>query len=182
MKTSNRELLDKLIAVTKSNINAVQHLKQLPAETLNFKPHATAWSALECLEHLNLYSDFYLPQLEKKITYHTKTTPAYFKSGLIGNILVNMVIPKEGAKKMKTFTAMDPNNKPLNNTVIDSFLQDQEILLTLLTKSYSINLNRITIPVTFTKLLKLKIGDTLRFMVYHNQRHIQQAVKVVSPI
>lgn len=181
MKTSNKELLDKLIDITRHNINAAEHLKQLPLETLNLKPNATAWSALECLEHLNLYSNFYLPELQQKITANTKNAPVYFKSGIIGNLLVNMVIPKENTKKMKTFGTMNPNNKPLDSTVINTFLLDQEVLLALLTNSYTTNLNKIVIPVTFSKLIKLKIGDTLRFMVYHNQRHVQQAVRVVAP-
>lgn len=181
MKTNNRQLLDKLIEITKNNINAAEHLKQWSIEILNQKPHATAWNALECLEHLNLYSLFYLPELQKRITVETKVTSVDFKSGIIGNMLVNMVIPKEGVKKMKTFKTMDPNNKLLDSNVIDIFIKDQQELLVLLNKSYSINLNKIIIPVTFSKLLKLKIGDTLRFMAFHNQRHVQQAVRAVAP-
>lgn len=79
---------------------------------------------------------------------------------------------------MKTFTAMNPSGSRLNREVISTFLASQDKLLELLTQSKSTNLNKAGIAVTFTKLIRLKTGDALRFMAHHNQRHMQQAQRV----
>lgn len=41
---------------------------------------------------------------------------------------------------------------------------------------------RKTIEVTITGInqIKLRLGDTLRFVIYHNERHITQAQQVLS--
>jgi hypothetical protein len=47
-------------------------------------------------------------------------------------------------------------------------------------KASKSNLNKKNIPVTFSRFIKLNPGDTLRFMAYHNQRHIAQAMRNVQ--
>lgn len=178
MKTNSNELLQQLELITQSNIAAAKTFLKLSEAQLNYKTSPGSWSTLECLEHLNLYSDFYLPEIERHLAALPTIPQDDFKSGFMGNYLVNMVIPKDSAKKMKTFAAMNPSGGNLSREVIASFLASQDKLIKLLTQSKYANLNQAGIAVTFTKLIKLKTGDALRFMVYHNQRHIQQAQRV----
>ena len=78
---------------------------------------------------------------------------------------------------MKTFAGMDPIGSKLEVNVVDTFLKGQQTLLKQLEQAKMFSLNDRCIPVTFTKLLKLRLGDALRFMVYHNQRHVEQAMR-----
>ena len=66
MKFNRQELIDDLIRRTKTNKQAAEQYLGLSEEVLNFKESPKSWSVLECLEHLNLYGDFYLPEIEKR--------------------------------------------------------------------------------------------------------------------
>lgn len=176
MKTNSKNLLADLLAIIKTNIQAAENFNKLPDDVLNRKPAPNAWSILECLEHLNLYSAFYLPEIEKHLR-NPGYPKATFKSGLWGSYLVKMVIPKEGGKKMTTFKSMNPAGSKLNRNVVRVFMESQQDLEGYIEMAKTADLNRAGIAVTFTRLIKLKLGDALRFMAYHNQRHVQQALR-----
>lgn len=158
-------------------MKAAEKFSNLPDDVLNRKPAPNAWSILECLEHLNLYSAFYLPEIEKHLRNNSGHPKSSFKSGLWGNYLVKMVIPKEGGKKMKTFKSMNPEGSTLNRDVLQVFMESQQDLANYIEMANAADLNKAGIAVTFTPLIKLKLGDALRFMAYHNQRHVQQALR-----
>jgi hypothetical protein len=179
MKTDSYLLLNELKEITKQNLQSAAGFKSLSKEQLNFKPSPQSWSILECLEHLNYYTAFYYPYLQDKVNGNTAKKTEIFKSGLLGNFLVNMVIPGGNPKKIKTFKSMDPSLSVLPSGVLERFTESQEEMMGFIEKAYNVNLNKGGIPVTFTKLIKLKTGDALRFMVYHNQRHIAQALRLV---
>lgn len=179
MKTNSKNLLADLLAITNSNCQAAENFGSLPDDVLNRKPAPEAWSILECLEHLNLYSAFYLPVIEKHLRTNPGNQKADFKSGMWGNYLVKMVIPKQGGKKMKTFADMNPSGSRLNRDAIRVFIESQQDFANYIEMANGADLNKAGIPVTFTKFIKLKLGDALRFMAYHNQRHIKQALRNV---
>jgi len=52
-------------------------------------------------------------------------------------------------------------------------------ILDLLDSSRAINLNTTKTAVSISKWIKLKLGDTFRVVIYHNDRHIAQANKLV---
>ena len=43
-----------------------------------------------------------------------------------------------------------------------------------------IDLGKIKIPISIAPFVKIKLGDTLRFIVYHNERHIVQAQNILK--
>jgi hypothetical protein len=73
---------------------------------------------------------------------------------------------------------MNPLNCDLTITTIDRFLKQQQHLESLLTQAKAIDLVKAKTPVSLTRLLKLRLGDTLRFLVYHIERHVLQAERI----
>ncbi|MCB0641832.1 MAG: DinB family protein, partial [Phaeodactylibacter sp.] len=67
MKISTQQLIRQLSTQTEAHIERALLLQELDDKTLNFKPDSTSWSILECLEHLNRYGDFYLPEVERQL-------------------------------------------------------------------------------------------------------------------
>lgn len=67
MKIASKELLLDLVERTRKNINEAEKYNQLPIEKLNWRNTPESWSILECLEHLNLYGDYYLPEIENRM-------------------------------------------------------------------------------------------------------------------
>jgi hypothetical protein len=175
------ELIADLRARTKHLVSEAEGFKRLSVEQLNAKPSPTSWSILECLEHLNLYGDFYLPEIEGRIlsSQKIKGDPS-FKSGWFGEKTVQDMLPKNGAvKKMNTFKNKNPINSNLSIATIDRFIKQQEGMLRLLDLSSSVHLEKVKTKITLP-LIKFKLGTTFRFVIYHNQRHIWQAKNILA--
>ncbi|WP_353196907.1 DinB family protein [Parapedobacter defluvii] len=172
------ELLTELSGLTQQHIRAVQSFKELPQELLNRKPAAGGWNILECVEHLNRYGDFYIPEIERCIRNAKCRPSAVFKPGLLGNYFAKSMLPKERMNKMKTFKSMDPADSPLDLSVLDKFIHQQEQLLQLLEVSRQTDLTGVKTSISISKWIKLRLGDTLRVVVYHNLRHVAQAQKL----
>ena len=75
-----------------------------------------------------------------------------------------------------------PENIHNPDAVISEFIQHQKRLLQLLEASRQKSLNQIKVPISISKLLKLKLGDTFRFFIAHEQRHFIQARNTLKTI
>ncbi len=174
----SEQLIQTLIDQTRQNIKQVEKLYNEDLNTLTWKENPTSWSILECLEHLNLYGDFYLPEIDRKIKDSDSKSEDTFKSGLLGNYFAQSMLPKKKLNKMKTFKDKNPLSANLDTAVIDRFLNQQIKLLKLLEQSRNVNLNKIRIETSITSLIKLKLGDTFQFFTNHIIRHLAQIDKI----
>ncbi len=180
MKLNQTRLIDDLRAITAENIKSATDLMAVPIDLLNKKSSSQSWSTLECVEHLNLYSDFYLPELTKAINNSKPEFNEVFISGWLGNYFANSMLPKAQLNKMKTFKDKNPNGRKLTMEVLHTFIYEQNTLLSLLDKCRNINLTKIKTSISITSWIKLRLGDTLRVVIYHNQRHIAQAHRAIT--
>ncbi|MEX0811359.1 MAG: DinB family protein [Chitinophagales bacterium] len=180
MRIKSEKLIEDLIERTRANLNEVEKLKNQPDAALNWKSKPESWSVLECIQHLNLYADYYNPEISKRINEKQHPSEENYKSGLSGNYFANMMLPREKPNKMKTFRDKNPLHSKLDRSVLDAFIHNQITMIELLNKSRSVSLNKTKCNISITKWLKLKLGDTFRVVIYHNQRHILQANKAIK--
>ena len=183
MKISTESFYQELESITNEIISFTQeHFKPLSKEQLLKRSSPEKWSIGECLQHLVKYGEFYLTVMEEQLAKENNSQPAViFKTGFLGNKFAEMLRYKEsGMKTMKspnieflTFTGVEEH-------IVDIFLAQQLKHLKILEQTKSLNLEKVKVPVALTKLIKTKIGDTLRFTIYHNQRHFIQAKKVLE--
>lgn len=160
------------------NIQFAEQLKQLSLEQLSWRKSAESWNILECLEHLNLYGDYYLPAIEQAIRQSKSKAELMVKPGLLGAYFAKSMLPKEKLNKMKTFKDKNPLNSKLGTEAIDKFIEQQNILLTLLKQSENVSLNKVKIKISISKLIKLRLGDTFQFYCNHILRHLKQIESV----
>lgn len=172
-------LLKDLSERTRANLDSSKEFLKKTPEELNHRPASRSWSALECFEHLNRYGDFYLPQIERAIESSGRSPEETFKSGLLGDYFAKMMLPREKLNKMKTFRDKDPFGSKLDKTTIEKFIRQQEQLLDLLSRASQVSLSRTKTAISISKILKLRLGDTFRVVIYHNQRHLMQAQKAL---
>lgn len=180
MSLSQIELIQDLENRVKESIEEVSKWQLKEQNLLNHKPTPQSWSALECLEHLNRYGDFYIPEIRKRLNSATKEQTSTFKSTWLGNYFALSLLPKEKLNKMKTFKSMNPTGSQLNSSVITIFLKQQNELLELLELAKTVTLNKVRTNISISKWIKLKCGDTFRVVIYHNQRHIVQAKRAIE--
>lgn len=177
------DLLNTLMQENQQVILDSQHFKLLSDESLSTKLHPKKWSIIECLEHLNMANGYYLEELQKTFQQTLPTHKEKFSSGIIGNMMVNNMKPIQRNNeikipmKMPTFATFMPKNIE-NKQVLSIFFKHQEELISYIEKSKEVDIEAIRIRSAIGNILRFRLGDCYRFLVAHNQRHIQQAKNV----
>ncbi len=176
-----------LIADLESRLQAIirlteQELQPLPEKDLNWKASAKSWSILECLAHLNRYFEYYNGQLSQKIPAAPHSNKILdYQSSWLGKQVIHSIDP-QNVKKTKTLARYNPAKSQLDATVIQDFAQHLQVTQALLENAQRADLRQKSIPIEFFKLLKLSLGDTLIFLIYHTQRHLNQTLKVKAKL
>lgn len=180
MKIESNKLIQDLETITKENIKFAQELKLLDENLLRYRKDEISWNVLECLEHLNRYGDYYIPEIKIQLQKSKVVPVKDFQSGWLGNYFANSMLPNAKMKPMKTFKDKNPLGATLSVQVIDVFVAQQLELLNLLAQSRNYNLNKIRISTSIASWLRIKLGDTFRFVINHNVRHISQVKAMLN--
>jgi hypothetical protein len=184
MKIQSEELIESLKKDVEVLLECADFFRK-EIDALLIPPVPGKWSIAQILEHLNGYGRIYLPAIEKAVATSQTKREAWFNSGWLGNYFTNMMKPKdvfEVKNKMKAFKTHTPENNLSPQKVLDEFVEQQHTLLRLLDTSKQKSLNNIRIPLSVTKLVTLKLGDTFRFLIGHEQRHFVQARNTIKTI
>ncbi|WP_118951793.1 DinB family protein [Taibaiella helva] len=162
-----------------------QHLQITTARLQNLKPEQLlqpapdgGWSIAQCLEHLNSYGRYYLPEIEKGLSRARPVTADTFTSTWLGNYFTRMMEP--GAKKYKAPKDHRPAPDLDAVAVIATFIEQQETLLAYLRQAGAADMDKVRIPISIARWIRLKLGDVFRFLVAHNERHMQQALRLLK--
>ncbi|MEM7103177.1 MAG: DinB family protein [Bacteroidota bacterium] len=186
MKIATVDLVSELVTRTNSFIEiAEKSFLPLNENQINWKPDIDSWSIGECLEHLNMYGDYYIPAISEGIHNGANTKPSEkFKPGWLGNYSANAMLPREGVitNKMKSPKDKNPALSTVPRGVVERFINQQKDILTLLEESGNVSMSKVRVPISIGRFIKFKLGDTFRFIIYHNERHIIQAENVYKAL
>ncbi len=177
------DLLAALTRRTEENLAVARSFLALDSAALHLRPRPTAWNALECLAHLNHYGDYYLPEIRRQMaaTRH-RGAVATFTSSWLGNKFAAGMKPGPEMRKISTFRSANPQNFPeaAGLPAVAEFIRQQEDLLELLRLAAQVDLTKTKTGISISRLIRLRLGDTLRVVVYHNWRHILQAQAAIA--
>lgn len=184
-KISSDELLDKLVAITNQSNTAVEkEFSQLTEEQLFWSPSKDSWSIAQCLAHLNAFHRFYVPVFVERVKNSRFQEPTdYFQSSPLGNstyIKVKLGKLKNVKRKLKSPKDYNPlvNKNLKTENVIEDFLKYQTMLLEVLDKARNINIRKTKTSFSVRPIVKLRLGDAFQYIVYHCERHVEQAKKI----
>lgn len=182
MTHNRQQVIFELVSITEKCIAHASELKNLPVAALNFRTHEKEWSVLECLEHLNRYGDFYLPEIGNRIQGIRPSPEATsFKSGWVGGYFADLMRANNGkVKKMQSPKGMNPLDSQLSPLTIDRFIKQLNALLSILRQCEDLDLTRIRCSISLVSWIKLRLGDTLRFYTFHIERHVLQANRMAE--
>jgi len=93
-----------------------------------------------------------------------------------------MLVKQGKMKKMKTAKSKNAIYSKLPDDVLERFLFQQNKLIELIKKSENRSLTKLKVSTDIAPFIKMRLGDILRFIVYHNERHLIQAKKVLDEI
>jgi hypothetical protein len=183
-KINSNQLLESLQENVRNIILQASPLQHLQNVQLQQMPQPGKWSIAQVLEHLNIYSRYYSAAIEKKLHLNQTEPNEIFTPGWLGNYFTNLMQPKNGVitKKMKAPKNAIPSPQPNGIKMLEEFIGHQHHFLNLLQIAKKANLDYIRIPISLTQLVKLKLGDTFRFVVAHEQRHFVQIKNVVKAV
>jgi DNA-binding transcriptional ArsR family regulator len=68
----------------------------------------------------------------------------------------------------------------INKFSLELFIEKQEELLKIIDLAADVDLKRVRIPISISKIIRLRLGDALLFVCYHNQRHMQQILNLIN--
>ena len=185
MKTFNSlRLLEELQADVRQLVLAATYLQKEDPELLLTAPAPGKWNVVQVLEHINSYGRYYLPAIEKSLQAK-KAHTEQFKPGWFGNYFTKIMKPGENGKISNKMSA-PKNHRPAADLdikpVMDNFFRQQQTLLGLLENAKQKNIGAIRTPISISRFLKLKAGDTFRFLVAHEQRHFLQIANAMNDI
>ena len=185
MQTLDTTIL--LKELEEKSISILQYIDQLTKQSDEAALKKSApgkWNTIQVLDHLNSYYDFYLPAIANAMNQKITTPSKNFKPGWIGNYFTKLMEPNSDGK-LKSKMKAPKNHRPANDLnidiVVNKFRENQQQFIALLKKATNSNIGEIRVPISLTKLIKLKLGDVFRFIVAHNIRHQLQIANTIYP-
>jgi len=181
------ELLLNLKSITTANISYIsKKCSHLGENQITWRPSKDSWNIQEVLSHLNSFTSYYHQVFIDKIknTKYKNVKEHFVPSPLGRSAWKSMKLGRLNNVKRK-FRAPRNLNPYLNPELIDQnavekFIQNQDELIDILNKAEQVNLKKVKVPISISKIVRLRLGDALMFVIYHNERHIQQVKNIVE--
>jgi hypothetical protein len=182
-----KELLEEVRTITLANMVLVrEQIAVLTENQKSWKLNESSWSINEVFAHLNEYAKYYHTSFITRIDKTRFRTPRinFISSPLGKSAWQSMKLgnAKNVKRKFKTLKAYNPiyDLTLLSGSEIAEFEKGQLELLDIIEKSREVSLRKVKIPISISTLIRFRLGDALLFVVYHNERHVQQALNVIS--
>lgn len=175
------ELHDRLEIVR----NNLQPFCRLSDEQLNQRPAPGKWSIAEIIEHLNITHGLYLTAINKVMDNAPINNKDVFNSGVLGNWFYDIIMPRPDGTvfKLKAPKKLHSKVKQLNGQqVLQKFQQQLDEFEHIIELSAYVDLQKVKVSLSFTKLVKLRLGDILRFIAAHSERHLLQAQRAMGQL
>ena len=176
---NRKDLLSDLETAVRRGIKTVEELRATGATDLTAPGAEASWSVAQHLHHLNFYATFYTDVIEQCLEGAGSSPKDTFKSGWLGNYFTDIIGPAEEEAplrmKMKSpANAIPPDSSALDlDAVLETFYGLQNRLLYLLQRARQVDLGAYRVPTSLSKWVRLKLGDSFRFVIAHQERHFQ---------
>jgi hypothetical protein len=179
---SSNQIIKDCIKSTQENIerakNSFAHLSDIQ---LNWKPHPDSWSVGECLSHLVNSNNLYLNKIENILnSFPTGSEKNFtYKQSFMGKLITKGVDP-ENVRKAKTFKVFFPDKSEVQKNIIYEYVKSSEKLIELVGKMRHLDLKKIKLSSPVIVLIRLNLGDPLIIIPKHDERHMNQADRVMN--
>ncbi len=190
MEYNKKQLVQDFEKITNAIIRWIQQdVSKLSTQQLHHKPSPDKWSVAECLQHLVYYGDFYIPTIYNILAKYTATTTQEtYTSGWLGEKMIQSIKIQPDGNVMKMKAPKDSNPSlpqyilPKENVtdILALFLLQQQQYLAFIETTKDCDWQTIKIPTTLSNWIKVRLGDILQVLFYHNERHVLQAKNVLK--
>jgi hypothetical protein len=150
---------------------------ELSETQLAWRPGPDRWSIAQCLSHLNVSVDRYLPVLDEAIEQGRElgmTGKGPFRHGFIVNQVIRSMEPPP-TWRVSTPALFRPRPNPAPDRVLPKFRQRQDALIQRVRAANGLHLARIRITSPATRFFKMSLGQCFALLAVHQRRHLWQA-------
>ena len=181
MNTQKAELANLIATANKIANDARSTFGNLSPSQLNWKPGADRWSVGQCFDHLLMSNKGYFPVIDnvfagKKRTFWERMPVL---PGLAGKLLIKSMEPTS-TRKVKAPKRFQPAQSDISASVINAFVEQQGKLIEKMKASEHLDLEGIVITSPVSAAITYSLMDAYRLIVVHEQRHFQQAQRVME--
>ena len=159
--------------------------EKIPDAVWTQRSDETRWSVSECIAHLNITSEAFIPRIRKAIEEARQLPPSTgeYKRDLLGALFGGAVGPmkKIGRFKLmrvKTPPAFVPNGQQPKNVSVAEFRRLQGVLTDLVRESDGKAIDQVRITSPFGEKIHYNTWSALVMIPRHQMRHIEQAEEV----
>jgi hypothetical protein len=173
---------DRLKDIQEVTKDAGTAFRKLNFQQLNWKPSEKQWSVAQCLRHIIIANSSYFPVLEKiikgekKNSFWERNSPL---SNFWGKFLINVIKP-ENTRKARTFKVFKPANISEESDIVNDFTTHQQDLVDYVSKMQDSDLMATKITSPASRFINYSLRDLLLIITLHEQRHLQQARRVIQ--
>jgi hypothetical protein len=165
-----------------ADIAATDLVAGLTVEQLNWHPAPGAWSVGQCLEHLCITNELYLPAIAAALVGRSagvaqEVTPGWFTRWFIRSFIE----PSPQTKHARAPKKIVPGAR-VEASVIDRFLAGNQGARELVRRASGFDVNRIRFKNPFLPGLRFTVGAGLQIVCRHEKRHLLQGEKAAIGI
>ncbi len=144
----------------------------------NWKPTGDVWSVGQCLHHLYVASEVYLPAIARALDDRPPSPVQDITPGWFGRWFIRTYIePSSRGKRARAPRKIVPAPR-IDPSVLDLFLRSNEVARDLVRRAGAYNINRIRFTNPFIPLLRFSVGTGLEIVWRHQRRHLLQAERI----
>ncbi len=152
--------------------------------TLIIPPEPAAWSAAQCLAHLNATAGPLVDAMESRIFTAQRHGPygtPPFEYAWYERLFIATVDPNN-AWRIPAPPMTRPVPQPDPNAVLNSFCDLQERLAVCVARSARLDLSRVRVASPVIPLFAMSVGAWFVVTINHQQRHLQQARRALAAV
>ena len=152
--------------------------KELTLRQLNWKPSQDAWSVGQCLEHLRVTNEVYLPAITASLKARPLSAVQDITPGWFGRWFIrNYIEPSSESKRARAPKKIAPGTR-VDPHILDLFLTSNQAARELVRRASDYDVNRIRFKNPFIPMLRFTVGTGLEIVSGHQRRHLLQAERV----
>jgi hypothetical protein len=156
----------------------------VPDPLWTIRPDADRWSIAECVAHLNLTADHFLPALEAALERARQlgpVTPRRYRHDLLGWLLWR-IMPPPVRMRVSTSRPFVPAEAALPAALRTHFERTQTAQLLLLRQADGLPIDRVRIASPFQSRMKYSAYSAFSILPRHQHRHLWQAEQVAQQL
>jgi hypothetical protein len=156
--------------------------RPLTAAQLNWAPQPGVWSVGQCLEHLCVASECYLPPIARALTHGQVGVVQEITPGWFGRWFIrNYIEPSSTTKRARAPRKIRPGTV-VDTGILDRFIANNERTRELIEHAKRYDVNRVRFANPFVPVIRFTVGTGFEILSKHQDRHLLQAERIRASV